>query len=45
MLLGSRHSACDSNPPYGWKPNVARTFPEIDIFEVMIKQADVGAGD
>lgn len=35
-LKGSRYNPCSSNPPYGFTPGVARTFPEIDIFEVKI---------
>ena len=42
-LLGSKNNGCDSNPPYGFKPNVARTVPEIDIFEVMIFSSAVNS--
>jgi hypothetical protein len=42
-LLGNKNNGCDSNPPYGFKPNVARSMPELDIFEVMIFSSAVNS--
>ena len=42
-LQGSKNNGCDANPPYGWEPFVARTMPELDIFEVMIISSQVNS--